>query len=220
MPESSNQPQTISDQKSLNWKNIIIGIIIGAILVGLVVGIFLILQPKPTEPVPVITKKATPSATTATPSTKKDETADWKLYKNQENNFQIKIPEGWHLTDKYCDGTKRNHVVLDRNPLDPCTGLIQLPGAGELAVYVGNEFESVEVLPECKKTQENIEVAGVKAVKYYGPEKPCVFPSFSTTKIFFNYKRSGYQIEFLNTDSKGSHDPIYDQILSTFKFLD
>ena len=78
---------------SINWKRVLITVVIGAVIVGLGVIVFLFLQPKPTEPAPVTTKEATSSATTTTPSAEKDETADWKTYSSK--NFSFKYPPSW-----------------------------------------------------------------------------------------------------------------------------
>ena len=58
------------EQKKINWKNVLIGVVIGAILVGLGVIIYLLLQPKSETP--------TTTPKTSTTSAKKDETANWK----------------------------------------------------------------------------------------------------------------------------------------------
>ncbi len=97
MPEDSSQPQPTSTQKSINWKNIIIGIVIGAILVGLGVLIFLLLQPSPETTSTGTTKKATPSAKISTPSAKKDETADWEIYENKNYGFFLKYPNNFKV---------------------------------------------------------------------------------------------------------------------------
>lgn len=92
MPEIPTQPQPTPNQKSINWKGILIVVVIGAIIIGLGVFIFLIFQPKPETTSTVTTKKATPSAKIATPSAEKDETADWDTYKNTNYNYSLKYP--------------------------------------------------------------------------------------------------------------------------------
>ena len=87
MPEIPTQPQPTSNQKALNWKRITVIAVIGAVVIGLGVLIFLLLQPKE-ETTPVTTKKATPSA-------KKDETADWKTVVNDVLGYSIKHPKDW-----------------------------------------------------------------------------------------------------------------------------
>ena len=91
--ETSAQPQ-----KSLNWKNVLIGVAIGFVLIWVGVIIWwLLIQPKP-KPTPTsststtTTKKATSSAT---PSAQKDETAGWKTYTNNQLKFSLKYPSNW-----------------------------------------------------------------------------------------------------------------------------
>ncbi len=92
MPEIPTQPQPTSNQKSINWKRILIVAVIGAVVIGLGVLVFLILQPKDEATSTVTSKKVTPSAKISTPSAKKDEPADWKIYSSKSIGFQIKYP--------------------------------------------------------------------------------------------------------------------------------
>lgn len=105
MPEIPTQPT--SNQKSINWKNILIVAVIGAVVIGLGVLIFLILQPKPKETTPTTAPK------TATTSAKKDETADWKVYTSEVLEITIKYPKDWAFKDG------KGTVVFGKNPGDP-----------------------------------------------------------------------------------------------------
>jgi hypothetical protein len=60
-------PENSADKK-INWKNVLIGAVVGAILIGLGVLIFLLLQPKPEQPAILPTPK-----TTTTSAIKKEE---------------------------------------------------------------------------------------------------------------------------------------------------
>ncbi len=87
MPDVSTEPQVTPNQKSINWKRILIFVVIGVAVIGLGVLIFLILQPKEETTIPVATKKATPSA-------KKDETSDWiEFVGNLE--YSLKYPKNY-----------------------------------------------------------------------------------------------------------------------------
>ncbi len=223
MPEIPTQSQPTPNQKSINWKRILIIAVIGAVVVGLGVLIFLLLQPKEETTSTVTTKKATPPAKVATPSTEKDETSDWKTYENDDFSYQINTPPTWFISDTYCKGEKRsNQVFIYDKSLSADCGLEAVAKLGaKIAIYVGPQLDKFpNIFPECKETQDTIEIAGLTAVKYYSPEEPCTKPGFSNIMIFFNYMENGYKIELLNNDTKGNYDPIYDQILSTFKLLD
>lgn len=93
---ASPQPSPSPLTKGINWKTIIIGVVIGAILLG--IGGFLVYnayQPKKEEPTVTTTKKVTSSAKPATPSAQKDETADWKVYTHKADGIKFKYPQDW-----------------------------------------------------------------------------------------------------------------------------
>src|SRR4030042_1663331 len=70
----------------INWKNILIGVLIGAVLIIIVVIAFwYFTRPKGTTTSPTTTKTATPSA-------KNDETTGWKTYQDKDCGFQVKYP--------------------------------------------------------------------------------------------------------------------------------
>ena len=100
MPEGSQtqNPQTtpLPEKSERNWKKILLVLLPFLFLISLVgVGLYLLI-PRLTEgPTPITQpqKQATPSATTATPSAKKDETADWKTYSSKD--FSFKYPPSW-----------------------------------------------------------------------------------------------------------------------------
>ena len=94
MPEIPTQPQTTSNQKSINWKSVLLLVVIVTVVIGLGVWIFLILQPKPTQ---ITTNNATSFPPIATQSVKKGETADWKIYTNKVYSFEVKYPTTWNL---------------------------------------------------------------------------------------------------------------------------
>ncbi len=96
MPEAPTQPQPTSNQRSINWKRVLVVVVIGVVLIGLGVVIFLLLQPKE-ETTSVTPKKATPSAKVATPSAKKDETADWKNFVGniESIEYSLKYPKSY-----------------------------------------------------------------------------------------------------------------------------
>lgn len=221
MPEIT-QSNSLELPRKINWKNILIILVIVILLIGGGVGIWFLLNQPTTQP-PTKTPTSTSSAKTATPSAQTDKTEDWKTYENDNFAYQIKIPLAWFISDTYCEGEKRsNQVFIYDRPLSDDCGVEAVAKLGaKIAIYVGPLHDKFpDIFPDCKETQDSIEIAGLTAIKYYSPEEPCTQPGFSTIKIFFNYKENGYQIELLNKDFKGNYDPLYNQILSTFKFID
>jgi len=94
MPEIPTQPQSTSNQKSINWKKILVVVAIAAVVIGSGVLIFLLLQPKPTQNT---TKNVTSYPIITTQSVKKSETTDWKTYTNKVYSFEVKYPTTWSL---------------------------------------------------------------------------------------------------------------------------
>lgn len=89
MPEVPTQPQPI--QKLFNWKNILIGIIIGGLLVGVVMFIY---YNTLRDDLNLVVDEAPENVSTisAKPTQPKDETANWKTYQKSDVGFQLKYP--------------------------------------------------------------------------------------------------------------------------------
>jgi hypothetical protein len=87
-------------QKKINWKRVLIYVIIGVILGGLLaVWIHLSLGIQTSFP-----KVVTITPKTATTSAKKDETAGWKTYTSKTANFSIKYPKTWWFSTMSTSG--------------------------------------------------------------------------------------------------------------------
>src|SRR3990167_875717 len=110
---ASPQPSPTPKPQGNSWKNIIIGVVIGAVLLG--VGGFLVYnayQPKKEEPTIPTTKKATSSAKPSTPSAQKDETADWKTYSG--SLYYFKYPANWKVeSEKGTEGVISDHIEIN-----------------------------------------------------------------------------------------------------------
>jgi|SRR3990167_9253230 len=112
MPDAnvvSPQPSPIPSPKAINWKTILIGVVIGAVLLG--VGGYLVYnayQPKKEEPAQTTTttKTATPSATTPTTATHDWQTIKGEISKWQASGiygFEFKAPKEFKITKPYPD---------------------------------------------------------------------------------------------------------------------
>jgi hypothetical protein len=158
MPEIPTQPQPISNQKSINWKRMLVVAVIVAIVIGLGVLIFLILQPKEE---PTTTNKTAPSANISTPSAEKDETADWKTIKGEISRWQksgayrfdFKAPNEFEITTpypnisadykKYYFGAEGSGITFFAGPME---------GPGPLTMLYGRAAKS-NLCPESFKLQ-------------------------------------------------------------------
>ena len=210
-----------------------IGLVVGAIVLAIGIGgayfitNFVLTDATPVPSVEI--KKATSSAKPATTSAQKAETADWKTYTNKELGFSIKYPSNWFYNDaaKYerdnCEpgpGIDDSTVIFDRKDLK-CVGIATgTPGAFGFGISVRDQvFDPLEQLSPKIQKYDYIVVDGEKAAKTY-KTPTSEGPWCSCTRIYFNHSGRGYQIGFVNKDLQGNYDSIYDNILSTFKFLD
>lgn len=173
-------PEVSSNQKRVNWKTVLIAVVIGAMLVGLGVAIYLLLQPKPTPTTQVTTKQSTPSAKISTPSAEKGETADWKKYTGETNDieFSLKYPPSFFVTG--FQWTSSPAPDPEAAGFDNVKG--QLPGStgglvsGEIRLAIKAHFEEefevfggrVGVVQKLTKPTTSSTFAGLKALKYSG----------------------------------------------------
>lgn len=160
----------------------------------------------------------------------KDETANWKTYINKKYKFTIKYPESWYVSE-YMPGSPLI-LLFDRNPV-PKDTILTHPWQ-EFTITVDNLYPSKifteigtikgEVVDKVEYGRTNItktDFKGLSAIKSY-----LETPTFSglegspSTSIYFNYSSNGWVIRYPNINYNGEHDSLYDQILSTFKFLD
>ena len=90
MPEIL-QVKSPEPSRKINWKNILITVVVLVLLIGGGVGIWILLKQPSTQP---------PSQTSiATSSAEKDETANWKTFTSKDNNYTIKYPNNWKRYD-------------------------------------------------------------------------------------------------------------------------
>ena len=228
MPEIPTQLQATSIQKSINWKRVLIISVIAVVVIGLGVLIFLILQPKPETTSTVTTKKATPSATTATPSTKKDATTDWNVYK--DGIISLRYPKKWGRYDTLGtpsfsveDPTNVSPGVVVPTVLINETPNLSVYGVdltGLLNAKVGATWDSGAKHYE---KLSNLLIDDHKAVwirQSLNPDIPASGPAIDHIYIQIDTKVYEISLWAKDTDKLSKFTDIFNQILSTFKFLD
>ena len=163
-----------------------------------------------------------------------DPTTDWMTYTNKKHGYLIRHPNDWlvyneekwesdnevSLCNPAASGLMENSSILSRKDLGRCVGFyVWESWPGEFIINFNEERWSNFPYILGKEKGEIIEISGITAVKYPFTEKS-ELPRKQATRIYINYSGKGYFIEFLQTDKEGNYDSVYDQILSTFKFLD
>lgn len=212
----------------ISWLHILIGVVVGAGLLGAGFGVYFLTQSKgesTTTPTKVSTpsaKQATPSAT-ATPSAEKDETADWETYISKTFGFSIRYQKEKFCSKGQIEERKSNLAIEEAESevlfkafdcLSDYSLLISIVGKSyqEPRAKFG-DFDLISELP--------ITVAGIKtAKKIYGADPGTlaivVIKSENSTYVF---QYAGSLIYEQNEGDELSEKE-FDQILSTFKFLD
>ena len=142
----------------------------------------------------------------------------WKTYRNEEFGFEVKYPENWFTYDTYnspCGDQYGDMVLFRKTKLTDCNVVDLVPA--NLWIYVESKLRSLPKSDEFD-TYNPYELAGVSGVVNYKTEKS-EGPRVKDTKIYVNMTGKSYVIAHENTDYKGGHEIIFDQILSTFKFI-
>lgn len=144
MPEvspGSNQPTQSQVQpgqgRGISWKKIAVTVVVIVVVTAIIAALiwfFVINKPESTstEPIKVSTpssKLATPSSKKATPPTQKDETAGWKVYKDEASGVSFKYPPDWvenhEGSDKVANPALANYKGPGKEGLDPGMAKIQ-----------------------------------------------------------------------------------------------
>lgn len=158
---------------------------------------------------------------------------EWKTYRNDEYGFIIQYPPGW-FAQKYISTTGPTdgfQLLFDRKPIpEKMEALIH--GWPELTIEIKEKPWNFDMLRRRASGNET-EVGGVKYnIENYASTTFAGIPAATIvslsemlpasgpdTSVYFNYKDYGWMIRHPNTNYQGNHDPFYDKILSTLKFL-
>ena len=203
---------------------IILAIIIFAVAIVIAINTDLVKRLKneasPTPFSSPTTQQPSPASDASPAPNGAEETANWKTYTNPQWKFSLSYPSSFYIKDK---STQEFWLVFDKKPLVEFPYITE--GWNELSIHiVEQEFSESEIkngLSIGEKNPKQIIFSGVKANK----SKWDSVLSACFTSIIFNYSGFGWEISYPNIlyddgNKCGDADPIYDQILSTFQFLD
>ncbi len=230
---ASPQPSPTPTPKVINWKTILIRVVIGAVLLGgggyLVYNAY---QPKKEEPAQTTTttKTATPSATT---QTSKDETADWKTYTGSQISF--KYPPSWKEYDTSTDAnsTRPTPSFSDKDPNTVSPGVvvptISIDKSSTLSVF-GTDFNGLVNTSvgytwnagKSYKKIKNLTVGSMQAVWIRQSLEAGVAVSGPSYDHIYIEKSNKVYDFYLMADTASTLDQYsttFNLIITTFKFL-
>ena len=214
MPEDTTQPQPTPKPKLINWKSILIGIIIGGLLVG--IGMFFYYDtPPPNETLIVDEAPENVSTFSAKPIQLKDENASWQNYSNVALGISLKYPWDWDTTE-----FNGSPFFAPKEFIEQLKGIqeaskmmvISITQSDTETTYKNDEFGTV--------VKSTTNLAGNQATKYVVTYNvsPCCNISSGDVYTYIVVENKGKFVRVSLSDQ--TYVKTFETILSTFKFLD
>ncbi|MDP2720828.1 MAG: hypothetical protein Q8O75_02710 [bacterium] len=222
-PQTNPPPAPPGSQTSsgINWKNIIIGVVIGAVLFGgggyLVYNAY---QPKeePAQNATTTTKTSTPSSTTKKEEPK-DETADWVLLSNTQLGYSVKYPPTWK-TKRCTENVPENKSTDGFGPNEANTGTCASGSFPTIFIASGKNYLNIVDSSYTDYKTENLTIAGRAAIKTSGVTKGRPDIQDGIYIVEYTFVDKSLYIKFTGNKTDTDNLNVLDQMLSTFKFLD
>jgi ASC-1-like (ASCH) protein len=149
----------------------------------------------------------------------KDETADWKIYRNEGYGFEVKYPKEWEIDRDVSFAVDFRHQDMEENYACISIRFEKFLGSNikkHLEVQDGQyALSKIKCLEEEKFTLVNI--GGIEAFECEDLSDP-----FPNTAILVSNNNFIYHIEKIDTQICRNFDTekIFKQILSTFRFIE
>jgi hypothetical protein len=154
------------------------------------------------------------------------ETVDWKTYKNEKYLFEIKYPGNWRVRETLFNEEKLDLSIEPINEIkdDPLAWKSEMLNIVVTKPWFGLPEEGLS--KDKSKKYEETTFVGIEAIK----TTQLAPMDFGGCNIYinFNYAKHGWYIELDAIETKindhtyecSGPDPIHDQILTTFKFIE
>ena len=234
-PKMQPQVQTVS-VKTISWSRVIITVLVIIVVTAVIAGaywFFILNKDSDTSDLtgPVPKSNVTPATPSATPSTQKDDISDWRTYKSGE--FIFKYPPNWKLQKE--DLTNNDLRLNSPNIEADIENVINVKKGSMIRFFPSEEYTSNKTLLQYVKDKFKTELeqkvaittstnlGGEGAVRLdsklgvYGTSAS----DFISSTIYIVNNDKLYKITRLYLPGKQSeHKDTFNQILSTFKFLD
>jgi hypothetical protein len=160
------------------------------------------------------------------PKIEKSETADWKTYRNEEYGFEIKYPKEWY---------EKNYYPSDIVELQNIDGELYISTGGPCAKCVKDQGVRISIMvddnPEKLPSSEylswclnNASTCSYKPIKLGSIDAVQVIKSVDFgagwPTIYISKEDKIFIISYAKTSSANDFVATFDQILSTFNFLE
>lgn len=144
--------------------------------------------------------------------TKEDDiTKDWQVYRNEEFGFEIKYPKDWKVSDGF------RPIVFSPKDISNYTVSIN-------STYLNIDILDIDKEIEYYKNKgtfiSEFKIENGACIKFKaqtkGGEIPAAFMIGKNHTIYINYEAFGT----FSNDEYNQYKKVYDQMLSTFKFIE
>lgn len=182
--------------------------------------------PAAEEETTVKVSTSSPKQKTVTKEVEKDETADWKTYQGKLINLSLKYPSNWTVGEDnkgvYLGEYKEETGYIGRSNQEP--EIILQDSANNRILKVSRRGDFIGSYSKPKEV--DVIVSGISSKKSYwilmnlsenGSKPDTSVPTYSTILLSVNGTKFLIYGEWKEKDTEA--DKIFDQILSTFKFL-
>jgi hypothetical protein len=215
--------------------------ILFVILIMLILAACTSMEPPPTlTEVPPTDTKAPPTMTPLPPTP--DLTADWQIYRNEKYGYSFKYPPDCFYGPMpgdckekppeerrpeclcFLNGENPDEVSLEKMIIEADTvsgapfhishydtPVYNPPPGIDLITWIKETYYSnYEDIPD----EQNMELGGIPAVKFYTPKSPM---APSQEEIFFIKEDKLFRIYMIEVENENNRE-LYDQLLSSFSF--